>query len=168
MKLGLWELLFFSSLIGAIIFYPLAWRDFDYFLNNNYNFFILTLASLLFFFDSWIVSLEKRGGWWLLLRFLLVFIALILAGMAVEITSPIFTLWFASIILTLLSFGYIIAFHLFRRAERDLISKWKEIISVSLAVNFFRLVVVFLLAFFPIPPIAFLIAIVMLFFRRYE
>ncbi len=168
MNLNLWELLFFSSFIGAIIFYPLAWRDFDYFLGNNYNFFVLTLASLLFFFDSWIISLEKKGGQWLLLRFSLAFIALILAGMAIEITNPIFALWFASVVLTLLSFGYIIAFHLFEKTGRDLMSKWKEIISLGLAVNFFRLIVVLLLAFFPIALIAFLVPSVMLFFRRHE
>lgn len=166
MNLNLWELLFFSSFIGAIIFYPFAWRDFDFFLGDNYNFFILSVTSLLFFFDSWILSLEKRGNKWLFIRFILVFLGVILAGLAIEKTSPIFALWFASAVLALLSFGYVITFHLFGKAERDLLGRWKEIIAVSLAVNFFRLMVVFLLAFFPVLLIAFIMASIMLFLRR--
>lgn len=164
--LNLWELLFFSSFIGAIIFYPFAWHNFGFFLADNYNFFLLSITSLLFFFDFWILSLEKKGGKWLFIRFVLVFLGMILAGLAVEKTSPVFALWFASAVLALVSFGYIMAFHLFRKTEKDLLKKWKEIVAVSLAVNFFRLIVVFLLAFFPILLIAFIMASVMLFLRR--
>ena len=100
------------------------------------------------------------------IRFALVFLGMILAGLAIEKTSPVFALWFASAVLALISFGYIMAFHLFRKAEKDLSKKWKEIMAISLAVNFFRLMVVFLLAFFPILLIAFIMASIMLFLSR--
>ena len=166
MNLNLRELLFFSSLFGVVVFYPVVWHDFVTFLTGDYNFFVLFLASLLLFFGAWIFIEKRKERKWDAFQFLVGFIAIIFVGLGVNKTSPVFALWFLSAGLTLLSFIYMATYHLFKKAERDFIKRWKEFVFLSLGINLLRLILVFALAFFPVSLVAFIMAVFMLILRR--
>lgn len=143
-----WEWVFFKNLIGAIIFFPLA-RSVSFFLESNYNIVLLLATSLSFLFVSWIFSLRKER--FLLPLALSIFLSTILFGWSVWSTSPSLVIWFICTTLAVLTFGFILARHLFRKTEKLLIKKWKEILAASLLSNFLRWVWAFAFLVFPLP-----------------
>ena len=143
-----WEWVFFKNLIGAIVFYPLA-RYVFFFFESDYNVVLLLVTSLSFLFASWIFSLKKEK--YLLPLALTVFLSTLLFGWSVWTTSPTLVVWFICTTLAVLTFGFIFARHLFRKTERLLVKKWKEILAASLLSNLLRWLWAFAFLVFPLP-----------------
>lgn len=143
-----WEWVFFKNLIGAVIFYPLA-RSVFFFLESDYNVVLLLVTSLSFLFIGWILSLKKEK--YLFPLALAIFLSTILFGWSVWTTTPTLVVWFICATLAILTFGFILARHLFCNTEKLLVKKWKEILAASLLSNFLRWLWAFAFLVFPMP-----------------
>ena len=143
-----WEWVFCKNLVGAVILFPFVQNNLRFFLEKENAFFTLVVLSLTMIFASWLLY-KKRKRYYLIDLGIVVFLAAVLFGFAVKQIDPIVTVWFLNAALAVLTFGYILAKHLFAQTERFFVKKWIEIIVGGLLATFFRVTLAFAFLFFP-------------------
>ena len=148
-KTEYWEWVFYKNLIGAVILFPFVQSYLRFFLAKENAFATLLVLSLTMLFASWLLYM-RRGQYYLIDLGIVVFLAAILFGFAVRKIDPIVTVWFINTALAILTFGYILAKHLFAQTERLFLKKWKEIIAGGLLATLLRITLAFAFLFFPL------------------
>jgi len=150
-RFRLWENLFFSGAFGALFIYPFIYSSVAPVFSDAWAVFMLAMAAVAFFVTAAIYTEARvRGnGRWILLSAVTAGGAVLLAGHAALLTSPIFATWAIDLSLTTFSFGYLMTRHLFRRAERDFLEHIAELVAIAFLANIALLLVITIAAALP-------------------
>lgn len=150
-RFRLWEHLFFSGTAGALFIYPFIHSSVASVFADAWAVFVLAVTAVSFFVTAALYAeAHSRGnGRWILFAGVSAGAALLLAGHAALLTSPIFATWAIDLSLAIFSFGYLLTKRLFRRAERDFAQHIAELIAIAFLANISLLLAVTVAANLP-------------------
>ena len=146
-----WEYVFFSGAIGAVALYPYAGQ----FVTPVFSDTTLTLlfaANAAFAYATAALFAKFSGaghGKWAVSAGVALGAFILTLGQASLYTSPAFAVWSVDAALAVCAFGYLLAAHLLRRAERDFMQHAGHVILSGFGANAALLLLAALAALIP-------------------
>ncbi len=150
MRFHFWEYVFFASTFGAVVFFPVSVPFFPL-LRLTSTALILALAGISAFIALALHerNREKPTRARAFLAAAVTGCVALFASVAGKAMPPAFILWSISVILTMFTFGSILARRFFRRVERDFRRNAGYVIVIGLATNVAALLFILLATAFP-------------------